>query len=181
MVAVSVFVVVVVAGMGALLNANLLFQKSRDMRSILDNMNFIMEEMSRNIRTGYNYHCGDFSNITNPKSCSSGGNIFFEEVHASANPPVATDQWGYRFVSTDGGVTFNLNRSINGGGSWGQLNPDEVDLKAVSGFSVFGAESGGADAQQPFVVIKLVGTIKTKGVETPFSLQTTVSQRVLDL
>ena len=59
MISVSLFLVIVMAGMGALLNSNLLHQKSRDMRSIMDNLSFIMEDLSKNLRTGYNYHCVD--------------------------------------------------------------------------------------------------------------------------
>ena len=42
MVAVSIFLIVIMYGMGALLNANLLHQKSQDLRSILDILSFII-------------------------------------------------------------------------------------------------------------------------------------------
>ena len=35
-------------GMDSLLNANLVHRKSEDMRSIMDSLSFIMEDMSRN-------------------------------------------------------------------------------------------------------------------------------------
>src|SRR4026209_1259047 len=76
MIAVSLFIIIVIAGMGALLNANLLHQKSRDMRSIIDNLSFVMEDMSRNIRTGTNYYCippGLQTLPTTTLSCPSGG------------------------------------------------------------------------------------------------------------
>src|SRR3989338_2009574 len=57
MVAISVFLVVVMSVMNALLNANVIHNKSEDMRSVLDNLSFIMEDMSRNLRTGSNYRC----------------------------------------------------------------------------------------------------------------------------
>ena len=57
MISVSLFLIIVMSGMGALVNANVLHQKSQDMRSIMDNLTFVMEDMSRNIRTGYNYQC----------------------------------------------------------------------------------------------------------------------------
>src|SRR5574343_971807 len=79
MIAVSVFLVVIMIGMGALLNANSIHQKSQNMRSIMDNLSFVMEDMSRNLRTGYNYHCSDSSNIETPQSCVFGGIVFFEK------------------------------------------------------------------------------------------------------
>src|SRR3990167_6100865 len=92
MISVSLFLVIVMTGMGALLNTNLLHQKSRDMRSIMDNLSFIMEDMSKNLRTGYNYHCfvsGDVipsttsSVVSTPKSCASGWAIAFEYAFGS--------------------------------------------------------------------------------------------------
>src|SRR3989344_6032721 len=78
MVAVSLFVVITTAGMGTLLSANSLYQKSQNMRSIMDNLNFVMEDMSRNLRTGYSYHCitNDlYENMSIPKSCTRGSGI----------------------------------------------------------------------------------------------------------
>src|SRR3989344_7981950 len=80
MIAVSLFLVIITAGMGALLNANLLHQKSQSMRSIMDNLSFILEDMYRNLRTGSGYHCIDDGNViaTFPHSCAVGGGISFK-------------------------------------------------------------------------------------------------------
>src|SRR5690349_21503437 len=82
MISVALFIVITTVGMGALLNGNLLYQKSQDMRAIIDNLNFTMEDMSRNLRTGYNFHCFTGTDsipvttdatLSAPKSCSTGG------------------------------------------------------------------------------------------------------------
>ena len=83
--------------------------------------------------------------------------------------------------SRDGGTTYNIYRSVDGGTTWVQLNPPEVLISSISGFSVLGALSPPGDLQQPFVTIRLVGRITTQNVVTPFSLQTSVSQRVIDI
>jgi len=63
-----------------------------------------------------------------------------------------------------------------------QLTPEEVSINSVSGFTVLGAEpSTTGDTQEPLVTIRLVGTITFKNVVTPFSLQTSVSQRLIDI
>ncbi|MCX6752230.1 MAG: prepilin-type N-terminal cleavage/methylation domain-containing protein [Candidatus Nomurabacteria bacterium] len=193
MISVSLFLIIVMVGMGALLNADMLHNKSKSMRSIMDNLSFIMEDMSRNIRTGYNYRCyesGTWPGISQqsvfntPQSCISGGVLVFEEAHGKnllTTPPDtnATDQWIYKIESTDGGLTFDISKSVDGGVTWVQMNSDEVSLNGVSGFSVIGAEAG--DNQQPFVTIKLVGNINLQNnIQTPFSLQTSVSQRQID-
>ena len=173
MIAVSLFIIIVTIGIGALLNANLLHQKSQDMRSIMDNLSFILEDMSRNLRTGYNYHCIDDGNITatNAHSCISGGGISFKSA-------LDGSQWVY-VIYQDG----TIQKSTSGGadGTFTILTLDEIKIDSISGFSVLGAESPPSDSQQPFITIRLVGTITYQGVVTSFSLQTAVSQRMIDV
>jgi len=183
MIAVSLFIIIVMAGMGALLNANLLHQKSQSMRSIMDNLSFVMEDMSRNLRTGTNYQCFDASHtilspatLGAPLSCQNGWAIAFET--AGGNTSIYTDQWVY-YISNDGKIF----KSVDGAQNFVQLTPDEVIINSISsGFSVLGAESPSlGDRQQPFVIVRLVGNITFKNVVTPFSLQTSVSERVIDI
>lgn len=183
MIAVSLFIIVVMIAMGSLLNANLLREKSQNMRSIIDNLSFMMDDMSRNLRTGINYHClavgdNDFSSLGNAQSCASNGwAIAFKSAYGGGI-------WVYKIESIDSGVTFNISKSVEGGvgGSWVQLNPNEIVIDPVaSGFSVLGAEPPPGDTQQPLVTIKLVGKIIYKNIESPFSLQTSVSQRIIDI
>src|SRR3989344_2098107 len=187
MISVSLFIIIVMAGMGALLNANLLHGKSENMRSIMDSLSFIMEDMSRNLRTGYNYHCFDdnddvSANVSVPESGENCWGISFEHQGGTLydDPPTNInyhdeDQWVY-YINGE-----KIYKSTDGGGTVIQLTPDEVIIQLSDGFSVLGAEPSPGDSQQPFVTIKLVGKIIMKGVETPFSLQTSVSQRGLDI
>lgn len=188
MIAVSVFLVITLMGMTALLNANLLHKKSQNQREIMDNLSFIMEDMSRNIRTGYHYHCinkeFERTTFTEPLSCDIGGAIAFEWQNGDTNN--ADDQWVYSIESRDGGQTFNIYKSTDSWATSTQISPSEVNIDPVSGFYVMGAEApdpndGSGNHQQPFVTIRLVGTITYKDVVTPFSLQTSVSQRAIDI
>ena len=176
MIAISLFIVIVMMGIGALLNANLLHQKSRDMRSILDNLNFIMDDMARNIRTGSNYYCippNIVSLPTTPLSCSNGGlGIAFEP--SGGIPNNNTDQWLYYYA---GGKLY---KSTKGDVGY-QITPDEVIIDQANPFSVYGAEPPPGDTRQPFVTIRLVGHIVFKNISTPFSIQTSVSQRQGDI
>jgi len=188
MISVSLFLIIVMVGMNTLLNANLLHQKSQDMRSILDNLSFIMEDMSKNLRTGSDYYCitgtDNLAAVNTAKSGQSCWGIAFEPSggNVGSNP---SDQWVY-YIGTNG-IDSNIRifKSVQGPymqSSFIQLTSDEVVLDPVSGFSVLGAESPATgDQQQPFVTIRLVGTITSKGVVTPFSLQTSVSQRNIDI
>lgn len=178
MIAVSLFLVVVTIGMGALLNANLLHQKSRDMRSIVDNLSFVMEDMSKNLRTGSKYYCitgaDNLLNITIPKSGASCWGIAFQ-------PSFSGNQWVY-YIDNVGKIWKSTQGPYNILSNYVQLTPDEVIIDtATSGFSVLGAEPPPGNSEQPFVTIRLVGKINYKNISTPFSLQTSVSQRQIDI
>lgn len=188
MIAISIFLVVVTIGTGSLLNANLVHHKSEDMRSIMDNLSFVLEDMSRNLRTGYDYQCFTSgqsllpATLSTPRNCDDGWAIAFEEASGTPrNPNTGVgnygDQWIY-YLSGDGKVF----KSENGANTYTQLTPDEVVIDQISGFSVFGAPNFTAgDTSQPFITIRLVGSITFKGVVTPFSVQTSVSQRLIDI
>ena len=189
MVAISVFLVVISAGMGTLLNANALHNKAQNTRSIMDNLNFIMDDMSRNLRTGYDYRCynSDSSGVaidnfeysqnpimSTPRSCPNGWAVIFE--NANGDPTTTADQWSYFFMN---GTIY---KSVDGTDNFVQLTPNEVKINmATSGFSVIGAEPPATgDTNQPFIIIRLVGTIAYQNITTPFSLESAVSQRLID-
>jgi len=180
MIAISIFLVVVTIGIGSLLNANLIHHKSEDMRSIMDNLSFILEDMSRNLRTGTNYQCFTSAQsllpgtLGAPQNCSDGWALAFES--SEGNPSTYADQWAY-YLSGDGKIF----KTTNGANSYIQLTPDEVVIDQISGFSVLGAPGIATDTGQPFVTIRLVGNITSKQVVTPFSIQTSVSQRLVDI
>lgn len=194
MIAISIFLIVVSIGMNGLLQSNLVLNKSRDMRNIMDNLAFIMEDMSRSIRTGYNYRCFDENlvwdgsyagdgSLESARSCEFGHAIAFEEASTGANGnPI--DQWIYRFGydSVTGG--FTIYKSVDGGFTFYPLSDPKIVLNATSGISVLAAEPQSADPVndgQPFVIIRLSGEIDYKGIKTPFNLQTSVSQTLIDI
>jgi len=187
MISVSIFTLIVVFGINVLLNVNLVSNKSKDMREIMDNLSFVMEEMSRNLRTGYDYHCEPIwigsnppGDIDIPQDCPSGWYLGFKEARSGG------DQWVYEFEDDDGDGNYNISKSEDGGVSFAQLNSPEVALTgSTSYFAVVGSSppsSGvGIDQLQPFIIIRLSGVINYKNTETPFNLQTTVSQRLIDI
>ncbi len=175
MIAVSLFLVIMMFGMGSLLGSSILHKKAQNMRAIMDNLSFIMEDISRNLRTGYIYHCIDDGNLTNinPRDCAAslGAGISFKSSYGN--------QMVYA-VFPDG----TLQKSTNGGiaGSFIILTPPEIKIDPSSGFIVKGALPPPGDTNQPLVIIRLSGTITSENnVVTPFSLETSVSQRLPDI
>ncbi len=182
MIAISIFLIVIVIGIGSLLNANIINKKSQNTRSIVDGLSFTMEDMSRNIRMGYDYKCLEKGNnytqadLGIPKSCADGYGIAFEHGDGGVVGD-NSDQWIYYIQN---GKIF---RSTNGLTDSVQMTPDEVTIDEKGfNFSVLGAEKfSTGDTQQPLVIIRINGQITSGGNSTPFSLQTAVSQRLSDI
>lgn len=196
MISISLFLILVITGIGSLLNANVVHNKSRNVRAIMDNLSFIMEDMSRNLRTGYNYRCYDVNHPWNngsdvgsivmetPRSCENGQVLVFEEaIVGIAGYP--DDQWVYKISSTNG--VYTIWKSTLGGAvnTFVPLHGPEVVIDDnVFSFSVLGAEPSSAsnnNKQQPLVIIRLAGNIVYKNLDSPFSIQTMVSQRLIDV
>lgn len=182
-IAIAIFLIVIILGISALTNLYSINRKAQNMRNILDGLSFAMEDMSRNIRTGYNYSClisgqnYSLAELSEARDCESGQNggrgVAFE--YSDGDPLSLGDQWVYYIENN------KLYRSTDANTNRVQLTPDEVVLDANTwNFTVNGSLD--TDTQQPFVILRLVGEIiDNRGGETPFSLQTTVSQRLIDI
>jgi len=171
MVSVSVFVVVMVISMGSILSIFDANKKSQTLRTVMDNLNFSLEAMTRTIRFGTNYHCdvtvGDISTPA-PRDCPTGATSIV--VKSAEGRNVVYKLSGSRIA-----------RSINGGSDYYVSSQDVTitDLK----FRVIGSTpySTGGDVYQPQVIITISGYSGIKATtKSTFSLQTTVSQRLFD-
>lgn len=182
MIATLLFLVVMTVGISALINVNAVGHKSEDQRAVLDNLSFVLEEMSRNLRTGSVYHCEEngngLLNVDAPQDCSLGYLVAFEEARGDVDDP--DDQWIYKIDTGSAGL--NVMKSVDAGITWTELiNSPDIEIDQASGFVVLGSVSPPEDTNQPFVIIKLAGKINGRNGVTDFSLQTAVSQRFIDL
>jgi len=174
MVSVAIFSLVMTIGGAAVLNQSAAFKKTQHLREINDNLAFVMEEISRHLRLGSNYNCGSSLPIEEPNDCLSDAEITFE--HVFGDPDKSDDQWVYRIDNKKVQKLKNEPGKIN---TFQDLTPPEVEIDSnLSGFSVFGSKS--TDTLQPRVLIRLAGVINYKDGQTPFNIQTTVSQRLID-
>ena len=74
MVSIALFAIVMVMSMGAILSIVAANKKAQALNSVMTNLNFAVDSMSRDIKTGYNYHCGPHIPFPKPRtSCTSGG------------------------------------------------------------------------------------------------------------
>lgn len=173
LVAVAVFSVAVVIGIGSVLVVLDANKKAQSVQLIMNNLNFAFENMVRNIRTGTVYHCPGTGVLTTLQSCPLGGSsLAFESERGDLNDP--SDQWIYRYNATD----QSIEKSQDSGATFAALTAPEVKIENVQ-FYVTGAEKG--DSLQPMVVIVAKGHAELNArTRTDFNLQASVSQRVPD-
>lgn len=196
MVSMTIFTVLIVVGIGAVLQATSQYYMASNMRAIMDNLNFVMEDMSRNIRTGSQIRCVTASTDGIYPSYIVTGTVGTTDdvVPASCADP-ADPQHKIIFKSNSGAnltyiirpgaptETVNPNKilKIAGDSSAPQvITPAEIEIDfEKSGFTVRGA-SATADTLQPTVTIRLAGTVKYRTLTSKFAIQNTVTMRQLD-
>ncbi len=176
MVAVSLFAVVVTISIGALLSLVEANRKAQALNSVMNNLNFALENMSRNMRIGSQYHCNDSitvpGNIESTKDCANGGVLVGFEAF-DGDPTDPSDQIIYRFNNS------RIEKSSDGGTTFVAITASEVTINEMS-FYVVGTTRG--DASQPRIIMTVDGSAGISSrVQADFNLQTTISQRVLDL
>lgn len=210
MISVGLFVTVMLIGVGAVLNTNVSHKRTLAVRQVLDSLNFLIEDMARNIRLGSNYNCIidspiDFfessgivqfnSSIKNPQDCLDGLSIAFEPQGGLALDD--NDQMAYIIEGNIDSATIKKISNVGGVSIVRDIRPTGFSEDASlfidprqSGFSVFGSlpfpndissfDPSLNDTIQPRVIIRLSGYIDYKDKRVPFSVQTTVTQRLID-
>lgn len=160
---VAVFTVVALIAAGALLAIADANRKAQAFKSVVNNLNFVLESVARNLRTGSAYSPADFIR----GNCTSG--------YIS----------GISFISQDGiAVSYYLKgtqivREVAGGTPIGMTAP-EVTVERFC-FLLGGTDEG--DDVQPHALMFVGGIMKGKGkekLESRFDIQTFITQRLLD-
>jgi len=166
MVSVSIFAIVMVMSLGALvmvLDAN---RKTQALKSVMNNLNFALESMTREIRFGMQY-----------TSCGSNGSNCIEVL---ANRDVDGDG------DYDGGDTIRYYLDVDGtqlmrriGNSEIPVTASEVKIDTLS-FTITKNDVDDSTTQpKVFLIVKGYAEPKTN-LKTEFNLQTTISQRCFD-
>lgn len=173
LVALSLFSIIMTIMMGSVLSVISANRKSQSMRSVMDNLNFTLDDMARTIRFGTNYHCGASGDTStpSPKDCDDNAvgenNITFK----------ASDGRVITYKLVNGQIARSI-VSVNGGADYFMTSGDIFISKLT--FFVFGTTPF-PDEVQPEVILIVAGSVGSKPSEvSSFSVETTVVQRYLD-
>ena len=176
MVATSIFMIIMLMSLAALITTSDTAKKSQALRSAMDNVNFAMESMTRSLRMGRDYTCVASSsgvslpasaNADCPISSSGGGAIIFSPTGHDATPRDSA-----YMVTARGDGTNVLQYCTTT--SCVDMVSTNVDIQYLK-FYVNGSDV--ADKIQPSAYIVMKGVVVVKGVPKTFAIQTMASQR----
>jgi prepilin-type N-terminal cleavage/methylation domain-containing protein len=156
----AIFTLVTLAAVGALLSIVAANRETQAMKSVMNNLNFALESMSRNIRTGSNYRCPN-------DDCDDGG------ATAATHTILFTDSAGQDTVYTlDGGII----KRGRGGVYTGITTSTTLVINRLD-FYIYGNGVAG-DHSYPRVLILVGGTANVAGRQSSFDIETMVTQRM---
>jgi prepilin-type N-terminal cleavage/methylation domain-containing protein len=170
MVATAIFSIIITTGIGSLVNMTNAYRASQQNKIVNDNLNFLIEGISREIRLGQGYYSEPAMDGSSEGSVNNG--------NSDSIGFTAVENRGYFIYRVVDGVLYR--RRITGAGSFNEQLTDisQIRIKDIE-FNVVGANEGGVDNKQAFVWIFIRGVVPE--VEKSFSVQTLVSQRKLDV
>ena len=195
LVSVFLFSIVMTISMGALLvllDAN---QKGQGVQTVMSNLSFAIDSMTRNVRTGYAYNCQDWDewdddyklgdnlddNDTNDcKITDDGAAISFIDGRT-------LKRMAYGYYDDPADLDGYIRRKIDDG-PWMRLTSDELNVTnftiVVEGSDQGITGSGAAsdnDYKQPTAQFLIEGYIVSdEDTDIDFRLQTEITQRTLD-
>ncbi|MCK4386988.1 MAG: type II secretion system protein [Candidatus Pacebacteria bacterium] len=172
--ALAIFSVVMLVAMGALLSVLNANKQTQATQTAVNNLSLAMEMMSREIRTGYSYHCGSVGVFTQTQDCPTGENFIAFEPY-NGNSAFSGDQVIFKLENNQ------IKESTDGGSSFLSLTSPELVVENLR-FCVVGSDI--TDDLQPKVLLTVYGYVDKGSVgdkgKSYFNLQTTVSQRLID-
>ncbi len=183
-VAFGIFAIIMVIAIGSLVSLIEANHKAQSLKTVVNNLHFALENMSRNLRTGTIYRCGFSSSdvLSEPRDCA--------QVNPSDSITFVTHD-GKRIVYRYAPVTAtygDISRAVVKEGEEYQLSDPDIFLPITAPeiqveqlrFYVDGTSP--TDGKQPRVLIVIKGSMKGKSkVTSRFDVETLVSQRLLDI
>ena len=173
LIAFAIFAIIMVIATGSLISLIGANHKAQALKTVVNNLHFALENMSRNIRTGTNYHCGA-GTVTLTQDCATTPEtqLVFKTRDGAYMLYVLHEGAIKRAKDTDSGALLNQ-------ANWIPITAPEITLDKLNFYVDGAAQVGG---RQPRVLIITRGSMQGKNkVTTRFDIETLVSQRLLDL
>lgn len=182
LVSLALFTIIVVAAIGALYTINQASQRVNAMRTVLDNLNFATESMSRTIRTGSDFTCGGPGVHVGGPNCAFGNQYGPSgELDLQSTLPGDEGELVYMRTTIPNSTAHEIQKCQVQSGSpvnCVAITSPDIDITQLF-FFVDGVGLG--DGKQPSVTIIMQGVANAGKTDVaPFAIQTFVSQRAIE-
>ena len=190
-VALAIFATVTLIAVGALVRIIAANQKSQTLQLAVNNIQFVLEAMSRELRVGSNFHCHDDPMSVDfnpaPSQCiiagaPSGAVIGFTSSEPDPALPTCRLVFAYSFrpnpantaqFLVEKGKQAHCGENL----SFVSLIPPDV---SITGYRL-GVAYDSVNQPYPLAFIRIIGSVGDREVEkTEFDVQASVSQRILE-
>lgn len=187
LVSLSIFTIVMTISIGVLMvliDAN---ARSQNTQTIMTNLSFALDSITREIRTGTDYYCGASAALPTSGqttlNCINGGDaVSFNEGGQSLTEGASSRRIGIRL--NNGTIERRLGNgdgdaNVNETTDWSAMTSPGINVTDLR-FFVTGATR--ADDQSPTVTLYIAGTAGVDDdAQGEFNIQTTVVQQLLDI
>lgn len=173
LVALALFLIVMIISLGGLLKMLEVNRNVQALQVVMNNFNYTLEAMTRDIRFGEKYTCGQEAFGAT------------EGINCDGSVPVDNSKMAVKFVELNGAQNNIAYRLQNGRiercnvsavcdpADWVPVTSQLIDINSLQ-FFVSGAK---VPSEQGRVTIVIDGRAEVEGEGSDFTLQTTVSQR----
>jgi prepilin-type N-terminal cleavage/methylation domain-containing protein len=207
-VALGVFSVVVTTAVGSVLSLINNNQKLQAEQNIMSQLSFALDTMAREMRSGYNYYCTQDNSGSEQGSGSvlKDGTSNNPDYILRDNPPsdcrdgndgnathlkqgVSFSEGGDSLTGSGDRITYFYDKDEGkimrklGGENAQSILPSNIYVRRAE-FYVSGSEDltfGGTNVEQPTITIYIEASATTTATDKVYRLQTTLTQRILDL
>jgi prepilin-type N-terminal cleavage/methylation domain-containing protein len=167
MVSVTIFAIVMVVSLGAILTILDSNRKSRTLTEVMSNLNFSLESMTRSIKTGVDPG-GDSTVLYTYAIRPESSGFVFEKIEYKR---LEDEDTGRGYIARRVGVDENSSSP------WVPITSELIDIQNFN-FLISGIVAN----NQPRIQIYLKGEVQTSPkIKSAFAIQTTISQRKLNL
>ena len=168
-VSIGLFSIVIVVAMAAYLSLISLDRKARATNDVMTNLSFVVESMSRSMRTGTNYDCNGIGGVAD---CVNGASYF---SFVDENGQTVT-----YLLKSDGTVGSCVNTGVCTSGSATTLTDPRIHIANMTFYTQGSALNDGV---QPRVIFTITGSITpdTNSAPVSFTIEGGATQRLIDL
>lgn len=203
-VSLGLFSIVITVSVGALLVLIATNEQLQAEQSVMTNLSFALDSMSREIRTGTNYYCDSEQSVTTggPNNIFKDGNNLDGILGDSTNDcsdgltaaghnvqGVAFKEGGNSITGSNDHIVYFYDRS--NGQIFRRIGTNNAQSIISSGIYITDAEfyvsgsdplsSGAGEQDQSTVTIFIEARENSNATSKPYQIQTTITQRTLDI